>query len=109
MEVDTGAAVSVLSVELFNAIEGGPLDNSAMRPKTYTGEILQPLGVGWVNVEYNSQKMRLPIIVLNGPVPTLLGRNWLMKLNFQKRQMYKKTLNMTLKKKNLLLKQKLMR
>ena len=80
MEVDTGAAVSVMSVELYNAVGGGPLDRCEMRLKTYTGEILQPLGVGWLNVEYKSQRITLPITVLNGPVPTLMGRNWLMKL-----------------------------
>ena len=88
MEIDTGAAVSVMSITLFNEIEGGELERSNMRLKTYTGEILQPLGIGWLEVEYNSCKLRLPIIVLSGPVPTLLGRNWLRQLDIEWKSLF---------------------
>ena len=48
MEVDTGAAVSVMSDEVYSGLEGGQLTKSSLRLKTYTGEIMRPLGVGWL-------------------------------------------------------------
>jgi transposase InsO family protein len=75
--VDTGAAVSVMGIDWYHKLGGGPLEISNLKLKTYTGEIIRPLGVAWVNVRYNDQKAKLPIIVLEGAVPTLLGRNWL--------------------------------
>ena len=81
MEVDTGAAVTVMSITLFRELEGGKLEISNLRLRTYTGEIISPLGVGWLVVEYNSITMELPVTVLKGSVPTLLGRNWMTQLN----------------------------
>ena len=83
MEVDTGAAVSVMSITLFRELEGSELEVSSMKLRPYSGEILSPLGVGRVEVEYNQMRMKLPIIVLEGPVPTLLGRNWIKEMNIQ--------------------------
>ena len=73
--------VSVMSVELFYELNGGELEECNLRLKTYTGEIMRPLGVGWLDVDYNGMKVKLPIIVLEGSVPTLMGRNWLSVLN----------------------------
>ena len=38
---------------------------------------MKPLGIGWVEVSHNGKKFILPITVLSGSVPTLMGRNWL--------------------------------
>ena len=88
MEVDTGAAVSVMSVELYYELNGGDLQECNLRLKTYTGEIMRPLGVGWLDVEYNGMKVKLPIIVLEGSVPTLMGRNWLSVLNIDWKSLF---------------------
>ncbi len=90
MEVDTGAAVSVMSNDLYKELQGRPLVRSNLRLRTYTGEVLRPLGTGWLDVEYNSQKMKLPIIVIEGSVPTLMGRNWLMNLTIDWKHLFAK-------------------
>ena len=70
MEVDTGAAVSVMSSSCYDRIRGGKLDSSDLQLRTYTGEVLRPKGVGELNVVYKSEMFRLPVIVLEGKVPT---------------------------------------
>ena len=77
MEVDTGAAVSVISNDLYSRIRGEPLVKSGLKLKTYTGEMVIPRGVGMVGVNYGIQNFRLPITVVDGKVPALLGRDWL--------------------------------
>ena len=77
MELDTGASVSVMGTEKYNSLGGEPLRQSRLRLKTCTGEIVRPRGIGYLKVEYGKHKYRLPITVVDGPVPTLLGRNWL--------------------------------
>ncbi len=53
--------------------------------KTYTGEIVPVKGVIEVAVELNIQKRKLPLYVIEGNHPALLGRTWLEKiqLNWQ--------------------------
>jgi len=79
MEVDTGAAVSVMSLSCFERVRCSDqkLRKSDLKLKTYTGEIVHPEGVGEVAVEYREQRMELPITVVNGDVPNLMGRDWL--------------------------------
>jgi len=79
MEVDTGAAVSVMSLSCFERVRSSnqQLRKSELKLKTYTGEIVSPEGVGEVSVEYRDQKMELPITVVGGHVPNLMGRDWL--------------------------------
>ena len=60
MELDTGAAVSVMSADLYNKLEGEPLRQSRLRLKTYTGEIVSPKGIGMLSVVYKRQRLRLP-------------------------------------------------
>ena len=83
MDVDTGAAVSVMGVSAFQRLsEHGlkSLEKSGLTLKTYTGELVKPEGVGKVDVCYEGQKCQLPVTVVDGNVPTLLGRDWLSKL-----------------------------
>ena len=51
--------------------------------KTYTGELVKPEGVGKVDIRYKGQKCQLPVTVIEGNVPTLLGRDWLTKLRWK--------------------------
>jgi len=69
-----------MSESMFDRIrdEGmGPLSPSKVKLKTYTGEIVSPEGVGMVKVRYGQQDCRLPVTVVKGNVPALLGRDWL--------------------------------
>ena len=78
MILDTGASVSIISQktwkELFPVVK---LDKSLVMLRTYLGEKLQVLGQTKVPVEYKSQKAELPLLVVGGSGPALLGRNWL--------------------------------
>ena len=78
--MDTGAAVSVMSLSQYQGINGGRLRETKLQLRTYTGEVVRPVGVGEVHVNYRNQVMKLPVTVLDGKVLTLLGRDWLDKL-----------------------------
>ena len=56
MELDTGAAVSVICTDLYNSLGGEPLRQSRLRLKTCTGEIVRPRGIGVLKVEYGKNK-----------------------------------------------------
>ncbi len=48
--------------------------------KTYTGEVVSPVGVIKVKVKLNKQKVKLPLYVVEGSAPPLFGREWLKKI-----------------------------
>ena len=54
MELDTGAAVSVISKKWYDQIRqaGDELRQSSLKLKMYTGEIVRPEGVGMVDIQY---------------------------------------------------------
>ena len=85
MELDTGAAVLLVSEDTFN--QHWPeldLQDSNARLKTYSGECLEILGSVDVRVKYGEQQVTLPVVVVKGKGPSLFGRNWLeqVKLNW---------------------------
>ena len=45
--------------------------------RTYTGKKIQPLGSCSVEVKYNNKGAILPLLVIKGNGPNLLGCNWL--------------------------------
>ena len=79
MELDTGAAVSVISEITFESIfkQSISLHSSDITLRTYLGKELPVLGTVQVEVQYESQKATLPLIVIKGQGASLLGRNWL--------------------------------
>ena len=81
MEVNTGAAVSIMSLEQQKTdLPNVVLKPSSIRLKTYTGERVQVIGEATVEMCYNQQKESLPLIVVAGGGPALLGRNWLRRI-----------------------------
>lgn len=81
MEIDTGAAVSIISEKLFHAaFSTEPLEVAGVKLKTYTGEIMPVLGQFQAKVNYEKQSELLPVVVVKGEGPALCGRNWLHKL-----------------------------
>ena len=86
MELDTGAAVSVISEQTYKTVlsQQPPLQVSNLQLHTYTGEKLTVLGQVSVNVQYGDQSLSLPVIVVSGTGPNLVGRDWLkhIKLNW---------------------------
>lgn len=80
MEVDTGSALSLISLETFRSLfaqSPPPLRTTKIRLKTYTGEVLKVEGEATVMVCYKDQCKNLPIVVVAGSGPSLFGRDWL--------------------------------
>ncbi|XP_057298423.1 uncharacterized protein K02A2.6-like [Hydractinia symbiolongicarpus] len=78
MEVDTGASMSVISEKtLRKCIPELTIQPSNLKLKTFTGEIITPLGSAAVNVEHQKQKYTLSLTIVPGESPSLLGRDWL--------------------------------
>jgi len=79
MELDTGAAVSVISEQTYKTVllQQPPLQVSELLLRTYTGERLTVLGKVNVRVRYGEQIVDLPVIVVSGSGPNLMGRDWL--------------------------------
>ena len=78
MQVDTGASISLISEQThkkeFSQIKLNRFDKVLT---TYTGEPINVRGWAEVNITYKDQRARLPIFVVAGEGPSLLGRNWL--------------------------------
>ena len=77
MELDTGAAVSVISKSEFDK-QLRPLVNlepTILELRTYTGETERPTEVCKVRMEYQVRCIQL--YVLPGKGPALFGREWL--------------------------------
>ena len=90
MEVDTGAAVTVMSLPCYERVKGEEqqLQRSDLKLKTYTGEIVSPEGVGQLMVRYHDQHLELPVTVVKGGVPNLMGRDWLSRLQLKWGQLF---------------------
>jgi hypothetical protein len=82
--VDTGSPYTLMGEEHFeDQFPGTKLQRSTRRLHVYGGEKLKVLGECLVDVQYQKQQARLPIVVVSSPgesAPHLLGREWLMKL-----------------------------
>lgn len=78
MELDTGAAVSIISDHtrrtLFPELK---LKESSVILKTYTEEPMKVVGQLHVKVKYGTQEQKLVLVVVEGSGPSLFGRNWL--------------------------------
>ena len=86
MQVDTGTRVSMVSEAVYKEkLQHLALRETKLKLRTYTGEPVPVLGVVDVTVEHNEQKKTLPLYIIQGNRPALLGRRWLKKirLNWQ--------------------------
>lgn len=87
MELDTGAAVSLISSQLYkDKFAHIRLRKTDVLLKTYTGELLQPEGMLKVCVKLNKQRAKLPLYVVKGEAPPLFGREWLRNININWRE-----------------------
>ena len=89
MEVDTGAAMSLISNETFRQLQKNKtsqqlrkvaLKPTTIRLRTYSGQQLVVLGTLKVHVRYEAQRAALSVLVVEGSGPSLLGRDWLKRL-----------------------------
>ena len=79
LDIDTGAAVSILSKKIFQQLFSGvKLKPSSLLLKMYMREHMQILGTLAVKVRYLSQgPFDLELVVVSGDGPCLVGKDWL--------------------------------
>ena len=84
MELDTGAAVSIMTEEIVDKkFPGATVHPSTVLLKTYTGEILNVVGELPVEVQYGDQgSLSLSLVVVTGRGTRVFGRNWLRAIKF---------------------------
>ena len=89
MEVDTGAALSLVSEATFKELwpDRSP-ESTRVRLCSYSGEAIPVLGSIDVNINYNGQEAQLPLVVVQGQGPNLLGRNWLEQIQLDWREIH---------------------
>ena len=84
MEIDTGAAVSLISEATYSRLWAGSsapkLEPSDLKLRTYSGEELELVGEATVKVTYDQQEEDLSLLVVKGSGPSLLGRDWLARI-----------------------------
>jgi len=79
MEVDTGAAVTLMSETAFRTVfPSMEIQKTAEVLTTYTKARIDVVGKVWVTVEYEGRTYtEMPVLIVRGEGDTLLGRNWL--------------------------------
>ena len=78
MEIDTGAAVSIISMDTYKRLFlNTRLSTSTLRLKTYTGEPMPVAGEIDVEVQYGPQVCTLSLNIVEGSGPSLFGQDWL--------------------------------
>ena len=81
MELDTGASLTLVSEETYRSHWSDKLlRETKTELYTYSGESISVLGTIDVLVRYGGQESSLPLLVVSGDGPILLGRNWLEKI-----------------------------
>lgn len=81
MQVDTGAAVSLISELTYKeSLSYIPINKTIIQLTAYSGEKIPLLGSINVPVQYGSQNETLPLVIVKGERPALLGQNWLEKI-----------------------------
>ena len=81
MELDTGAAVSVINSATYNSLRQqthvSPLQSTDTSLHTYTGAAIKVMGITKVRAKYGGKELYLSIHVVGGDGPNLMGRDWL--------------------------------
>ena len=78
MEIDTGAAVSLISESMWRSLfPDTSLRRSVTQLRTYTADPITVLGELPVQVRYHAYEGEHTLIVVSGDGPALIGRDWL--------------------------------
>uniref|UniRef100_H2ZYF8 ribonuclease H n=1 Tax=Latimeria chalumnae TaxID=7897 RepID=H2ZYF8_LATCH len=87
MQLDTGASVLLVPEHIYKScLSKCPLQPSLIQLTSYIGDQIPVLGEIQTPVTYEGRAWTLPLVVVQGNRPALLGRNWLdkIKLNWDK-------------------------
>ena len=88
MEGYTGASLTVISEITMKQIPHLKITPVAAKLRTYTGEVITPMGQANVDVKYEDQENLLTVIVTPVSGPSLLGRNWLHHIRLNWKQIF---------------------
>ena len=89
MELDTGATVSLVSEKTFHQLfPSTTLQPSSIQLHSYLGESITVVGQVEVEVNYGTQTVKLPLIVVSGDGPSLFGRDWMTKIQLNWKEIY---------------------
>ena len=81
MEVDTGASCSLMNGAMFSQlVPECQLTPPSRSLFTYTNEEVSVQGVAQVHVAYGDQAETLPLVIVDGEGPPLMGRDWLSRI-----------------------------
>ncbi|XP_041961667.1 uncharacterized protein K02A2.6-like [Alosa sapidissima] len=89
-EIDTGCSLTVMNEQtlqkLWKDTKCPKVKPVKIHLETYTGDPVKVIGVASVRVKYKKQSCTLPLVVVEGNGPSLLGRSWLekIKINWKK-------------------------
>ena len=96
MEVDTGAAATIINEETYKRISEGnqvknrpQLETAKVKLRTYTGEVVKVIPTLNVIVKYEKQEVELKTLPVEGCGPYLLGRDWLKVLTLNWKGLFK--------------------
>ena len=86
MQVDTGAVVSLISESTYQRVwprvRHPALEKSGISLHTYMGESINVVGKICVDMQYGGQYYRsLNLLIVQGRGPSLIGRDWQLKIN----------------------------
>lgn len=92
-ELDTGCSITLMNESVFkarwNEAKRPIVGQTSLKLRTYTGEAIEVLGVAEVHVKYHDQQKTLPLYVVSGTGPSLLGRSWLEQLRLNWAEIHK--------------------
>ena len=85
MELDTGCPISVMTKADYHSIfKKAPVTSPVrMKLKTYTGEVITPIGTSTEKVSINNNTKYLTLVIVKNGAHPLLGREWIHKLKIK--------------------------
>ncbi|RUS85038.1 hypothetical protein EGW08_007222 [Elysia chlorotica] len=93
-QLDTGASTTVITKKMFDEL----FSDNALKPSkailtTFTGETLTVYGQFQPIIRYQDQHHSLPLLVVDGTGPPLLGRDWLSTIKLDWKSLFHTTDN----------------
>ncbi|XP_054266890.1 uncharacterized protein K02A2.6-like [Macrosteles quadrilineatus] len=78
MELDTGAAISILPYSTFKSLNiNKKIFHTNIELRTYSSEIIKPRGVVFVECTYNDQVFVGKLYIMNQNFDAIFGREWI--------------------------------
>uniref|UniRef100_A0A2H6MZN8 Peptidase A2 domain-containing protein n=1 Tax=Micrurus carvalhoi TaxID=3147026 RepID=A0A2H6MZN8_9SAUR len=82
MEVDTGSALSILSWKTLKDTVPG-VRKKQLQPCQMTLKTIPVLRTGKFHIDFKQFQGQLPLVIINGDLPSLLGLDWFHALGLQ--------------------------